>query len=243
MTVRDPATPVAARVAAAPAAADGPAAGALPARAARARRRWLQWVLGAAVVLVVVGWAAVARPGAPATPTPTPSAPSALSAHGVVQPIARASVATMGGGVVDQLPARVGEVVEAKQVLARVTLGGQVELLVAPWRGTVTGVGAHLGDTVMPGTAIATIADLSRYQVETTDVDEYLIAQLRPGQAVAMTVDAVDGLQLRGTVRTVGLQPQSAAGAASYPVVVDLAGADTRLRPGMTAKLRFEGER
>jgi multidrug efflux pump subunit AcrA (membrane-fusion protein) len=195
-------------------------------------------------VLLVAGIAiAVGAGGALTAPTPTPTAaptPVLLRARGTIQPVARANVGTLGGGVVDQLNVRVGQSVDAQQPIARVALPGQTELLVAPWAGTVTGVNVHLGDTVTPGTTLVTVADLSRYQVETTDVDEYLIAKLRPGQAATLTIEALDGLELRGSVRTVSLQQQAAPGGSpSYPVMIDLPATGAPLRPGMSVRISF----
>lgn len=208
-------------------------------RRSRGRRRMLLWAAAALICVGIVAWSAVAltTPAPKALPTATPQPPTA---HGVVEPVARASIATMSGGVVGQLPVQVGQVVEPQQEVAQVTAQGAAELLVAPWRGTVTGVDVHVGDTLMPGTVVATIGDLSRYQVETTDVDEYLIAQIRPNQAVTVTVEALDGLELRGFVKSVALQQQqSASGATNYPVVIDLGGPNPNLRPGMTVRIRF----
>jgi multidrug efflux pump subunit AcrA (membrane-fusion protein) len=204
------------------------------------RRRWVLW-LGGAVVAVAALLAVSNSPlvATPATPTPVPTPPP-LRARGLVQPVARASVGALTGGVVDQLLVRVGETVDAQRPLARVAVPGQAELLVAPWAGTVTGVNVHLGDTVAPGTTLITIADLSRYQVETTDVDEYLIAKLRPGQPATVTVEALDGRALRGAVLSVSLQPVVApGGGASYPVVLTLPTGDANLRPGMSVRINF----
>ncbi len=86
----------------------------------------------------------------------------------------------------------------------------------------------------MTGAVVANIGDISRYQVETTDVDEYLIAQIHQGQPVAITVEALDGRKLEGTVDTVGLARRSSGGVANYPVVSQLAINDPNLRPGMS---------
>jgi len=120
----------------------------------------------------------------------------------------------------------------------------QTEILMAPWRGTILGLNAHLGDTLMPGAVVATIGDLSRYQVRTTDVDEYLISQIQPDQQVSVTVEALDGRQLEGTVDTVGLaQQSSSAGVVNYPVVIRLFDIDPDVRPGMTVRIVFSPNR
>jgi multidrug efflux pump subunit AcrA (membrane-fusion protein) len=205
------------------------------------RRRWRRWLLALGALMVVA--VALAAAGALTTPTPTPTpapTPVLLRARGTVQPVARANVGTLGGGVVDQLLVQVGQSVDAQRPVARVALPGQAELVVAPWSGTVTGINVHRGDTVTPGTTLVTVADLSRYQVETTDVDEYLIARLRPGQAATLSIEALDSLELRGSVRSVSLQQQVApGGSASYPVVIDLPATGVNLRPGMSARITF----
>jgi multidrug efflux pump subunit AcrA (membrane-fusion protein) len=203
----------------------------------RRRRRFLIWIAVAAAISLLAGGALMRTASTPpAAPAP---ASQALTAHGIVQPVARASIATMNGGVVEQLAVQVGQRVEAQQLMARVSLPGQAELLAAPWAGTVMGLNVHLGDTLMPGTTIATIGDLSRYQVETTDLDEYLIGYVTPGQPVTMTVEALDQAQVRGFVKTVALQQQQSASASNYPVVIDLAGSNPSLRPGMTVRITF----
>jgi multidrug efflux pump subunit AcrA (membrane-fusion protein) len=189
------------------------------------------------------------RPGALATtqdsPTSTPTLvgvpPPVLAAHGLVQPVARASVATLAGGTVAQLNASVGQEVEPDQVLARVVGPAQTELVLAPWRGTVTSLAARTGDTLPPGAPLLTIADPSRLQVETTDVDDYLIGRIRPRQLATITFYALDGRSLRGTVRSISAQSQPApGGGVQYPTVIELSGAAPDLRPGMSAHIVFE---
>jgi hypothetical protein len=85
-----------------------------------------------------------------------------------------------------------------------------------------------------------TIGDLSRLQVETTDVDEFLIGKLALGQAVRLTVDALDGRQWDGVVSRITLQPQPASGRDEhYPITIDLTGPTTELRPGMTVRVQW----
>jgi multidrug efflux pump subunit AcrA (membrane-fusion protein) len=199
-------------------------------------------VVGVVIGIVVIGAAigalsATSRP-APATSTPTPAV--SLTAHGTVEPIAHATIATMNGGIVRSLAVQVGQDVGNRQEIAEISSASGTEILVAPWHGTITGLSAHVGDTLMPGAAVATIGDLSRYQVETTDVDEYLIGQIHPNQSVTMTVEALGGRHLTGTVDTVALTQQtSSAGVANYPVVIRLFANDPDLRPGMTVRITF----
>jgi hypothetical protein len=117
---------------------------------------------------------------------------------------------------------------------------GTIEVLTAPWRGTITTVPVHLGDTAMPATIVATVGDLSRLQVETTDVDEFLIAHVRKGQLLPMTVDALDGREIQGYVGSVALELQPIAnGDEHYPVVLELVDPPPELRPGMVVRVHL----
>lgn len=210
-------------------------------RPRRASRRKLLVFGGIIVVLVV---AAVVATGAGSKSAPPAVAPAtsvpALSAHGTIEPVAQATVATISGGVVRSVAVKVGQNVTEQQKIADIASPGQTETVVAPWAGTVMGLNVQRGDTVMPGAVVATVGDLSRYQVRTTDVDEYLIGQIRAGQQVSMTVEALDGRRLDGTVDTVALvQQSSATGVTNYPVVIRLSGNDPDLRPGMSVRVVF----
>jgi multidrug efflux pump subunit AcrA (membrane-fusion protein) len=209
-------------------------------RRAPSRRR-LMLVAGAIVLLAAgVAWWVATTASNPAPTAPTPTAVAVLSAHGTIEPVAHATIATMSGGVVRALPARVGEDIGSQEEIAEISTPTQTEILVAPWRGTIMGVSVHVGDTVMPGGAVAAIGDLSRYQVETTDVDEYLIGQIHSNQQVSMTVEALGGRRLAGSVDTVALSQQTtSAGVANYPVVIRLFANDPNLRPGMTVRIVF----
>jgi multidrug resistance efflux pump len=111
-------------------------------------------------------------------------------------------------------------------------------VVLAPWAGTVTGVLAHEGDTVIAGSILVTLGDLSRLQVETTDVDEFLVGRITRGTAVRLTVDAIDGSQMHGVVRAVAVEPQTtASGDRHYPATIDLVDPPANLRPGMTVRL------
>ena len=56
------------------------------------------------------------------------------------------------------------------------------------------------------------VADLRTLQVETSDVDEFLVSKVGVGQRVQISVDALDNLALSGTVSNVALLPQTVAG-------------------------------
>jgi multidrug efflux pump subunit AcrA (membrane-fusion protein) len=211
-------------------------------RTARRSRRW-QLIGGAAALLflLLIGAAAWRQRASAPTPAPTPTPGPRYQAQGVVRPVAQARIGSAGGGVVTSLNVREGDTLASHQEIARVGGPNGTEVLVAPWAGTVTGVLVNRGDTLAPGAAVATLADLTRLRVETTDVDEYLIAQIRRGQPVTVRVDALDQRVLQGYVRSASLEPQPAPnGGQHYPVVVDLAELPPELRSGMTVRLAFD---
>jgi multidrug resistance efflux pump len=161
------------------------------------RRRWL--LVGAGVLLVVGLLAVLVRQ--PSTPPPTPTPVSAaLVAHGQITPARQARVGTQVGGIVQQLDVSVGGEVAAQAPLAWVSSPSGTEVVTAPFSGWVTNVLVHTGDTLSPGTPIAIVADIHSLQVETSDVDEFLVSHVSVGQSVQVTVDALDNAAVGGTV-------------------------------------------
>ena len=76
--------------------------------------------------------------------------------------------------------------------------------------------------------------------METTDLDEFLVAEVRRGQPVTVLVDALDR-ELLGQVRSVSIEPtRSTTGDDHYPVTIDLFDTPAELRPGMNVRIRFE---
>jgi HlyD family secretion protein len=196
----------------------------------------------AVVAALVLGSGAVSGPAE--TPAAQP-APVRLpyDARGRIVPALQARVATIRGGVVRELPRVAGARVAARDELARLEAAdGSIEVLSAPYGGTVLTVPVQLGDTVAPGQQVAVVGDLRELRVETTDVDEYLINRVEIGQPVELTVDALPGRTLNGRVVAVSLVAQAGAGGRlHYPVTVTLDRSDPSLRPSMTARLRFGG--
>ncbi len=205
----------------------------------RKRRTWI--VGGVLLVLLLAGGAALKSAATPPpAPVPTPVSAPKLTARGVVRPVNQSRVGTLTGGVVQRLSVDVGDTVAEQQEVARVQGPSGVEVLTAPVRGTISGVLAHVGDTVLAGAPVVTIADLSRLQVETTDVDEFIVGSIQRGQRVTLRIDALDSAELQGRVRTVAVQPQTTtAGDQQYPVVIDFSSATTGLVPGMSVRVTF----
>jgi multidrug resistance efflux pump len=112
------------------------------------------------------------------------------------------------------------------------------EIVTAPFAGTITNVLVHEGDTLGPGTTLAVVADLHALRVELTDVDEFAVTHIWPGQELQVTVDALDDAVVEGVVASVALLPQPAAttGNPAYPVSVGLNALPGDLRAGMSVR-------
>jgi multidrug efflux pump subunit AcrA (membrane-fusion protein) len=215
----------------------------------RSPRRWpgrVGLLLGLVLLLGAGAGVAYQRgllpPGGAAVPPAVVSeAPAYPTARGEIRPVAQARVGTLRGGVVNRLAVTVGQPVEEAQEIARIVgQDGTAELLVSPWRGTITDIPVHVGDTVAVGAVVASVGDLSRLQVETTDVDEFIVGRVVPGRAVMVTIDALDQHQLRGRIRSVSLEPRRGPdGDDHYPTVIDLEFPPLQLRIGMTVRVAF----
>jgi HlyD family secretion protein len=123
---------------------------------------------------------------------------------------------------------------------ARVTLArfGEKQLTVrTPWTGTVTSVLTLPGAPVDAATPIATIADLDHMKVA-VDLSEFDIAQVRPGQAATVSVDALGGNVSPGKVLAEALTGTDNGGVVTFPVLVGISAAKD-IKPGMNVSVRI----
>lgn len=80
--------------------------------------------------------------------------------------------------------------------------------------------------------------DLRNMQI-LASVGEGDIAQIKEGQRVKFTVQALSGQTFEGTVAQVRLQSVTNENVVNYTVVVSVANAEKKLLPGMTARVEF----
>jgi HlyD family secretion protein len=114
-----------------------------------------------------------------------------------------------------------------------------------PIAGRVVRVEVEEGETVVmgtmnnAGTVMFTVGDLSAMQAEIY-VDETDVAKVAIGQPAVVTLDAMPDAEFEARVSAIGYMPTSNSDVTTdvteFEVVLDLAGADARLRPGMTAE-------
>lgn len=113
--------------------------------------------------------------------------------------------------------------------------------LTAPYPATVVKINLAQGEPVRPSQAVMTLADLSTWYVETTDLTEMEVADLEPDQPVTIRPDALSDLSLTGTVERIGQTYVKESGDILYTVRVRLDETDPRLRWGMTVEVQFGG--
>ncbi|HEX7587596.1 MAG TPA: efflux RND transporter periplasmic adaptor subunit, partial [Anaerolineae bacterium] len=106
--------------------------------------------------------------------------------------------------------------------------------MLAPVSGRILTVSANAGDQVSAKGAVATMADLTKLEIQTT-VGQADVVLVQPGQAAAITLDARPGETFSGKVNRVVPQKASTSGAVTYNVFVSVDKPPAGLLPGMTA--------
>jgi multidrug resistance efflux pump len=117
----------------------------------------------------------------------------------------------------------------AEAALARMTLE-------AVFPGSVAEVDADLGQLVAPGLPVVVLADFGGWQVETNDLSQDFVTGVRVGAPAEVTLEAISGEVLTGTVSDIARQAQLRRGDVIYVVTIELEERpDLPLRWGMTA--------
>jgi HlyD family secretion protein len=108
----------------------------------------------------------------------------------------------------------------------------------APFDGEVTLVDTQPGDQVSINTPALRLDDLSSLLVDLS-VSEVDINQIRPGQDVTLTFDAIRGKEYKGVVSQVDRVGSDVQGAIEFKVTVELTDTDEEVKPGMTAAVNI----
>lgn len=107
----------------------------------------------------------------------------------------------------------------------------------APRTGTVTALLSVPGSPVDLSTPIAVVADLDHLAVD-VDLSEFDVAQVRRGQAVVLSVDALGGRRYPGTVVFESLTGVQNGGVVTFPVRIGLERV-AGIKPGMNVSVRI----
>jgi HlyD family secretion protein len=105
----------------------------------------------------------------------------------------------------------------------------------APFSGTVVSTDLKVGEFFNPGAPVLLLADLSAWQVDTTDLSESDVALLEVGMEGTVSLDAFPLQTFRGVIREISLLGEDQRGSITYTVSVHFDAKDTPVRWGMTA--------
>jgi putative ABC transport system ATP-binding protein len=130
----------------------------------------------------------------------------------------------------------------AEKRLAAAEAGVKNLELRSPLDGTVVFLDLTAGQVAAPGAVVVAVADLSAWQVRTTDLSETDIPRVKVGDKAVVTLDALPGLQLTGKVASMSAYGQNRQGETVYTVTVQLDKSDDRLRWNMTAMVKIQPE-
>lgn len=111
--------------------------------------------------------------------------------------------------------------------------------LQAQFSGTVVEVNMQPGQTIAAGAPVVVVADLTSWYVETTDLTEIDVVNIKVGQPVAVNFDALPDTTLDGEVVSIRDSYRESRGDVTYLTRVRLIQDDLRLRWGMTALVSF----
>ncbi len=111
--------------------------------------------------------------------------------------------------------------------------------IIAPFNGVVTEVNVADGEQVGPQAWAVKMADTSSWSVETSDVTELEVVNIREGQDVTFTADALPGVTMQGVVTEVSQSSYTQNGDVIYTVKIKANEVDPRVRWGMTVEVAF----
>ncbi len=132
------------------------------------------------------------------------------------------------------------EVLEAELAAAKAKV--DVFEITAPFDGMVADINAKAGSSIRPGEVAVTLADFSNWLVKTTDLTEIDVVELTEGDPVIVTLDALPGVELRGTVLSISQTFTQNQGDVVYEVTIQLNDTHPAMRWGMTASVTFLNE-
>ncbi len=120
----------------------------------------------------------------------------------------------------------------AKATLAEATL-------TAPFNGTVAEVDLSPAETAVPGQVVIALGDLTKYQIETTDLSERDAPNVKVGQTATVAVHALNK-QFTGRVSDVARVSTTVGGDVVYKVTIQLDTQPQGLLWGMTTDVTIQ---
>ncbi len=163
----------------------------------------------------------------------------ALAEAQAANALARLTLAELGGPTAEQLALAQAQVdaAHANLDIERAQSGNMV--ITAPFDGIISKVRANQGQWATPGEMMVEVLDTSRWRIETKNVGELQIGQIRVGQEVQVSVNAFNTETLSGRVVSVSPIAIVQQGDTTYTLLIELEPTDLNLWPGMTAQVEI----
>jgi multidrug resistance efflux pump len=145
-----------------------------------------------------------------------------------------------GGPDPDKLASAEARLASAQAGLAAAQAALDNIELRAPFGGTLASLKLKVGEQVAPGVPVATVADFSKWIVETDNLTEIEVVKIAAGQSATVTLDALPDVTLHGVVEKAASVFEEKRGDITYTITIALSDADPLMRWGMTAVATFE---
>ncbi len=135
------------------------------------------------------------------------------------------------------------QVDQAQAALSQSLTNLRYTRIISPISGTVVDRQYDVGQTVAASFQAPTLfqiaQDLTKMQVQ-ADVDQSDIGRVRVGQVARFTVDAYPDEEFRGTISQIRYNALVNQNVVTYPVILEVANPEDRLRPKMTANVTID---
>ncbi len=109
----------------------------------------------------------------------------------------------------------------------------------APFSGTITELHVHAGEWATPGQPVLLLGDLQHLRVETTDLSELDVPEIKLGQPVTVSIKALQE-ETPGRVSDIAPLADALGGDVVYKITIELEAYPAGLRAGMSAEVQFE---
>ena len=131
-------------------------------------------------------------------------------------------------------------IMRRQKLLTFMTAGYQQFSVIAPFDGGVTELNAKTGNSINAGEIAVTLANISKWTVITTDVNEIAVVNCVDGQPVTVKLDAVPDAELNGEILSIGQGYTENQCDIVYEVTIILTDQDPTMRWGITTVVTFK---
>ena len=154
---------------------------------------------------------------------------------------AQTLVAALTGAKLPDNPTGAGyaSLMQAKLAVQSAQANLDATRLVAPFAGEVASILISAGDYISPGQVILVISDVTHLHVETTDLSERDVPMVRLGQAVTVSIKALNK-DVAGKVTAISPLADNLGGDVVYKVTILLDNLPANLRAGMSVDAQFD---